>query len=180
MVLEGTSSNKRNFAVVPEHVHLPAFGTATASVIYTASTLDGVEEADVVYTHPSTGPWVYKLRGTGLMPSEMPVTTVIEAVGGSSQATVFFTNPFAFDIDVAVEFEAESADLTMLLPQAARVSRRVAAFGALQIPFAFAPRSMATSRAVVTVKYENKVQWHFPLVGVAELGDVHLKVGASG
>jgi hypothetical protein len=53
---------------------LPPYGELTCTLTYTPSALDEEQSAMLALTHPKLGEWLYRAKGMGHAPSDMPVT----------------------------------------------------------------------------------------------------------
>jgi len=142
-----------------------------------------VQSARLVLSSPQglLSDYVYLLHGQGCRPSSMPVTRVRAALGTRVSRTLPFRNAFAQRLTVDVELHSASADgseagtFQLLLKRMQGL--QVQPYSILQIPFLFAPRSVAPHRAVIVVRAVQQqdgaqglppLEWLFPLEGEAE------------
>ncbi|EFJ49198.1 hypothetical protein VOLCADRAFT_90100 [Volvox carteri f. nagariensis] len=107
VVLSATSSNPRNFAVLPSMVALSAYGTAELMVEYCPSTLDHDEEATITVDGDIVGTWEYNVRGRGELPTVMEATHMSTMLGAQGQVIVTWKNPFPEAASVSVQLRTD-------------------------------------------------------------------------
>ncbi|GLI64998.1 hypothetical protein VaNZ11_008424 [Volvox africanus] len=107
VLLSATSSNPRNFAVMPSMVALPAYGSAELMIEYTPSTLDHEEEATITVDGDVVGTWEYNIRGHGELPTVMEATTMSTMLGGQGQTIITWRNPFPEAASVSVQLRTD-------------------------------------------------------------------------
>eukprot|EP00899_Mesostigma_viride_P006782 jgi/Mesvir1/16104/Mv08394-RA.5 len=177
VTLRAYSSNTRNFNIVPPVITLPPHGHARATVEYTPSSLDDVEEGVVELSDAAAGKWEFLCTGCGSEPTVMPPTLVTSTISTSSFATLVFRNPFPYAASVTVSLEEDRSTgggdgcFSLLLKRSRAVP--LAPFGTLSIPISFTPQLMVEHRASVTVAMaasggNKELCWRFPLSGISE------------
>jgi hypothetical protein len=192
--------------VVPKpftSVSIPPLSRGLVRVRYTPSRIGGggdddAETAKIVFASSVVADFVFVVRGAGARPSTLPPSVVSAALDTRVSRTLPFRNPFAQRISVDVELRttgeaagahsgspSRSGSATsggqphstfhLLLKRTQALV--VPPFSILQIPFLFAPRSVAPHRAAIVVRAESEQQqqqgappmeWTFPLEGEAE------------
>jgi hypothetical protein len=168
VVLKHRSTNKINFKVVQQRVALAPLESTNIMLEYSPSSLGVLEEATIVLEHSVVGQWAYKVKGTGLPPSEAKNVSVVAQVNRPVSSTITFKNPFLEAIQAMILLETKSEKgVFSLLNKKAKVT--VGPLGTVQIPFSFCPPSMTQHSAELIVSVmKPALAWTYQVQGVAE------------
>lgn len=168
VVLKHRSTNKINFKVVQQRVLLAPLESTNIMLEYSPSSLGVLEEATIVLEHSVVGQWAYKVKGTGLPPSEAKNVSVVAQVNRPVSSTITFKNPFLEAIQAMILLETKSEKgVFSLLNKKAKVT--VGPLGTVQIPFSFCPPSMTQHSAELIVSVmKPALAWTYQVQGVAE------------
>lgn len=166
--LRHRSTNRINFRVAQQRVLLPPLESVVVGIEYSPSTLGVQEESQIVFEHPGVGQWTYKVRGTGLPPTEARQVSVVAQVSRAVSSTITFKNPFLETIQAFIVLEPRGEkNVFQLLNRKAKV--QVGPLATYQIPFTFTPPSMTQHSAELMVSIlKPNLTWSYHITGVAE------------
>ena len=162
---------------------LPPYGELTCTLTYTPSALDEEQSAMLALTHPKLGEWLYRAKGMGHAPSDMPVTRPSAPLGHTTSGSIALRNPFdqPLVIDLALEQSINVYDDPGAMPPFELLARRtsgvtIAPGTSVQFPFSFVARDMSESHAAIVLHGDYKgrhLTWRYPLVGEAISRPLH-------
>jgi hypothetical protein len=173
MTLHSKIDNRRNFAVVPNTVTIPPYGSAEAVLEYTPSSLTETESTTVTFTNPKLGEWVYLCSGTGELPGDMDEVEVTAPRGATSSSSFVFRNPFGTILPINIRLVAKTPGIARLFKLLLKKPQlNVQPYSQMQIPISFSPEVIAQVQAMVSIQANvpgvGPVEWRYPIRGVAE------------
>eukprot|EP00927_Polykrikos_kofoidii_P033789 TRINITY_DN28631_c0_g1_i1.p1 TRINITY_DN28631_c0_g1~~TRINITY_DN28631_c0_g1_i1.p1 ORF type:complete len:1661 (+),score=302.97 TRINITY_DN28631_c0_g1_i1:478-4983(+) len=168
VMLKHRSTNKITFKIVQQRVVLPALESTTITIEYSPSNLGIVEEAQIIFEHPTVGQWAYRVQGVGLAPSEPKQVSVVAQVNRPVSSTITFKNPFLETIHAMIVLESRSdKGVFSLLNKKTKV--QIGPLASTQIPFSFCPPTMTQHSAEIEVSVARpNLTWAYHIQGVAE------------
>jgi len=147
--LEIRNSNPTNFEIKNEKVIIAPYETVKVQIAYSPTTLDQVEQGNIVFYHPAVGKWEYNVEGKGLVPTIMEPQPISTSVGNNTSSMLIFKNPFKEPAQVTVALESKDTKIFSLLLKRNKFS--MGPLGLLQIPYSFSPQTMTESKATIVV-----------------------------
>jgi hypothetical protein len=175
VVIQARVSNPTNFDVYPDEIVIPPFDQIQVSMRYMPSSLDIIEQSDIIFSSPIIGKWHYLVFGQGLPPTKFPATTVSIGLNKDYSSVIHFKNPFKEPIQVQISMDAEghNANVFKLLVANRKGKSEtdkvlVPGMNVIQVPFSFVPREITCYYCEIVVAMNEKIQWRFPVKGVTE------------
>ena len=177
LAIEYRCSNPTNFEIYPEKVSIPPYESAKITIQYSPSSLDIIENGNIVFENEDVGKWEYYCEGRGLLPTLMEPQPVSTYVGNSTSSMLTFKNPFKDPMSINVELETDDEYIFTLLLK--RKKFNIGPMGLMQIPYSFSPQTMSETKATIVVSMSKTLVWRYPIRGIAESAsttlDFHFK-----
>lgn len=88
----------------PHVIIIPPNSSIDVKLIYFSSVLENTEEAMLVFSsNNKIGDWKFLFKGTGILPTNMPLTKVNTYLGGIISSNIVFKNPFNEKLPISID-----------------------------------------------------------------------------
>lgn len=168
IVIYYTLSNPVQFRLIPDKIVIPPEAAKEILVKYTPSTLEYEEDCTAIFESMEIGRWEYKIRGRGLYPTPMPLSTISTFVGGIVSGGVSFKNPFNEKIQILVEMKCDEWPGTFrLMLKNNRVI--LDSYKTIFLNYSFSPTKLTKYNAELIVYISKTLFWKYPVEGITEV-----------
>lgn len=190
---------KETLNIIPNMIVIPKESEIEVTLRYFASTLDNIEEAMLVFSsNKKIGDWKYHFKGQGVLPSQMPKTSISTYLGGIVSGNILFKNPFEESLIINVDIQhledyqtqnfrvnnnnqsfsfndqstqnaSDMIENNIFKIMLKQTRFELEAFKSIVIPFSFSPTRLIKYKAMLKIEASQLVKWNFPIEGVTEI-----------